>query len=121
MKPNLKQLDEFVLDLIEFLGKHFSSAFNKTKLGGGNEGVSVTVKNEAFGSELRIDVVRTGIRMQLGSAEWGLEGFQETSALFTDTINDVLAVLGNKIVLIAGYQGEKPTGCLHYRLTYHPL
>src|SRR3954470_12192362 len=98
MKPNPKQIDEFVLDLIEFLGKHFSSAFNKTKLGGGNDGVSVTIKNEAFGSELQISVVRTGIRLQLGGAEWGLEGFQDTSALFTNTINDVLAVLENKIV-----------------------
>lgn len=96
MKPNQKRLDEFLLDLIEFIGKHYPTAFSKTKMMDSTHGIVILIKNEKFGSDLEISTERCEITFQFGSNRWRIENYKSTDELFSKTISDLLSILSGE-------------------------
>ncbi|MDB5102414.1 MAG: hypothetical protein JWP91_103 [Fibrobacteres bacterium] len=106
MKPNQKELDEFMLDLIEFLGKHFSAYFDKTKVGGGHQGLSISILNLKHGSELEVTTDGARVRLRSGSAERRLPPGLDKESLFSAAIADLLAIFENRMCLVSGRSGD---------------
>jgi hypothetical protein len=111
MRPSQKELNEFVLDLVEFMGKHFASRFDKTRVAGGNEGVSIRIRRASSGSELEITTDRMDPFYEFGSVHWHFHPYAGSKeALFERMLSDLSAVFSDRIVAINGFQGERVLG-----------
>ncbi|MEO7427016.1 MAG: hypothetical protein ABI036_17645 [Fibrobacteria bacterium] len=118
MKPTQKELDDFVLDLAELLGKHFSGYFDKTKIAGGNQGISLFFRLAASGSELEIATDGCQAAFRIGAAGWrpsvlAAEGMGK-QRIFSAIISDLMAVLENRLYPVYGYRGGKQVGGIVY-------
>ncbi|MDB6035961.1 MAG: hypothetical protein JWM16_6299 [Verrucomicrobiales bacterium] len=112
--PSQKEINEFVLDLIEFMGKHFTAFFDKTKVVGGNEGLSLLIKNGKSDSELEIatDGARVVFRMAEASRPYDRA---EKEKLFAAVLTDLVAVFGNRLFPVSGYLEGRFIGALFCR------
>jgi|GEM_PF-6683364 len=110
MKPSQKELNEFVLDLIEFMGKHFTDRFDKTRVAGGNEGVSVRVRRTGAASELEITTDRLDPEIDFASARWQYREYTGSKdALFERILSDLTAVFMDRLVVVSGSKaGQSP-------------
>lgn len=107
MKPSQKELNEFILDLVEFMGKHFTERFDKTRVAGGNEGVSIRIRWAGAASELEISTDRLDPVFAFGPVLWRFrESLADKDALFERMLSDLTAVFLDRIVCIRGFQGE---------------
>jgi hypothetical protein len=111
VKPTQKELNEFVLDLVEFMGKHFSSRFDKTRVAGGNEGVSIRIRRAASASELEISTDRLDPVFDFRPVPWRFrECLASKDELFPRMLSDLVGVLTDKIMIVNGYAGEARLG-----------
>jgi hypothetical protein len=111
VKPTQKELNEFVLDLVEFMGKHFTSCFDKTRVAGGNEGVSILIKKAASASELEITTDRLDPVFGFGPVQWRFrECLATKDELFSRMLSDLVGVFTGKIMIVNGYAGEARLG-----------
>jgi hypothetical protein len=116
MKPTQKQLDEFVLDLVEFMGKHFTDSFDKTRVAGGNEGASVRIRRTACASELEITTDRLDPYFEYGPVRWDYRGLAASKdGLFERIQADLLAVFLDRIYTVRGYRGDSFLGGMVFR------
>lgn len=116
MKPTQKQLNEFVLDLVEFMGKHFTGSFDKTRVAGGNEGASIRIRRTECASELEIETDRLDPVFAYGPVRWdyrGLIGSKE--ALFERIQADLTAVFLDRLFTISGFRDGAYLGGMVFR------
>jgi hypothetical protein len=107
MKPSQKELNDFVLDLVEFMGKHFPSRFDKTRVAGGNEGVSIRIRRAESASELEIATDRLDPVFTFGPALWRFrESLSDKDVLFERMLSDLTAVFLDRMVSVQGFRGE---------------
>lgn len=111
VKPTQKEINEFVLDLIEFMGKHFSAYFDKTRVAGGNEGVSIRIRRAVSESELEITTDRLDPIFELGGIQWRFRhSLASKEELFARMLSDLVGVFTDKITVVYGYSGEARLG-----------
>ncbi|MDQ3000897.1 MAG: hypothetical protein M3Y08_06510 [Fibrobacterota bacterium] len=111
MKPNQKEINEFVLDLVEFMGKHFSAYFDKTRVAGGNEGISIRIRRAASGSNLEITTDRLDPVFDLGQIQWRFRDcLASKEELFARMLSDLVGVFTDRIMIVCGYAGEERLG-----------
>jgi hypothetical protein len=116
MKPSQKELNEFVLDAVEFMGKHFPERFDKTRVAGGNEGVSIRIRKAETGSELEITTDRLDPRFEFGPVPWHFRALRDSKALLFDRIlSDLAAVFLDRIAAVSGFRGAEFLGGATYR------
>jgi hypothetical protein len=116
MKPTQKELNEFVLDLVEFMGKHFTDRFDKTRVAGGNEGTSIRIRRTECGSELEIATDRLDPCFDYGPVRWDYRGLAASKdALFERIQADLTAVFLDRLFTISGFRGEKFLGGMMFR------
>jgi hypothetical protein len=116
MKPTQKELNEFVLDLVEFMGKHFTDRFDKTRVAGGNEGTSIRLRRTQCGSELEIATDRLDPYFEYGLVRWDYRGLiGSKDALFERIQGDLTAVLLDRLFTISGFRGEMFLGGMVFR------
>jgi hypothetical protein len=118
LKPTQKELDDFVLDLAELLGKHFSGYFDKTKIAGGNQGISLFFRLAASGSELEIATDGGWPLFRIGAASWKPHALTHEGMgkqrIFSAILSDLMAVLENRLYPVYGYRGGKQVGGIGY-------
>lgn len=108
MKPTQKELNEFVLDLVEFMGRHFAGRFDKTRVAGGNEGASVRIRRTECGSELEITTDRLDPCFDYGRVHWDFRGSADSKdELFERIHSDLMAVFLDRLFTISGFKDEK--------------
>lgn len=112
--PGQKQINEFVLDLIEFLGKHFTACFDKTKVAGGNEGLSLLIRKTSSGSELEIATDGAKVVFRMGDAERAYDR-AEAEALFATVLSDLVSIFCGRLFPVSGYREGKFIGGVFYR------
>jgi hypothetical protein len=118
MKPSQKELNEFLLDLVEFLGRHFPGWFDKTRVAGGNESVSIRIRRAASGSELEIASDRLDPCIEFGMGGGGpvLRRFRQESVsretLFAAIQGELIAVFTDRIAIMRGFKGDARLGDL---------
>jgi hypothetical protein len=116
MKPTQKELNEFVLDLIEFMGKHFTDRFDKTRVAGGNEGLSIRIRKAESGSELEITTDNLDPRIDFGPAQWRYRELRDSrDALFERILGDLTAIFMDRIAVAEGFAGDRSLGGSVYR------
>lgn len=116
MKPTQKQLNEFVLDLVEFMGKHFNDRFDKTRVAGGNEGASIRIRRTESGSELEIATDRLDPFFEYGPVRWDYRGLiGSKDALFERIQADLTAVFLDRLFTISGSRDETFLGGMVFR------
>jgi hypothetical protein len=116
MKPTQKQLNEFVLDLVEFMGKHFTDRFDKTRVAGGNEGASIRIRKTDCGSELEITTDRLDPCFDFGPVHWDYRGAAASKdVLFERMQADLTAVFLNRLYTLSGFRGEAFLGGMVFR------
>ena len=112
--PGQKEINEFVLDLIEFLGKHFTACFDKTKVVGGNEGLSLLIRNGRTGSELEIATDGARVAIRIGEASLPYER-DEKEKLFAAVLADLVGVFTDRLFPATGYLEDRLVGALFLR------
>lgn len=116
MKPTQKQLNEFVLDLVEFMGKHFTDRFDKTRVAGGNEGASVRIRRTESGSELEIATDRLDPCFDFGPVHWDYRGLiGSKDALFERIQADLTAVFLDRLYIVTGFHDEAFMGGMAFQ------
>jgi hypothetical protein len=116
MKPSQKELNEFILDLVEFMGKHFSGRFDKTRVAGGNEGLSIRIRRAESGSELEISTDRLDPVFAFGPALWRFrESLADKDVLFERMLSDLTAVFLDRIAAVQGFRGPSAAPGMVFR------
>lgn len=116
MRPTQKQLNEFVLDLVEFMGKHFTARFDKTRVAGGNEGASIRIRRTECGSELEITTDRLDPCFDYGPVHWDYRGVSTSQdVLFERILADLTAVFLDRLFTISGFRDEVYLGGMVFR------
>ena len=116
MKPSQKELNDFVLDLVEFMGKHFASRFDKTRVAGGNEGVSIRIRRAESDSELEITTDRLDPYIAFGKTHWHYHPYMGSKEeLFARIQSDLTAVFMDRLVVVGGSKGEAFMGGISFR------
>ena len=116
MKPTQKELNEFVLDLVEFMGKHFTDRFDKTRVAGGNEGASIRIRRTECGSELEIATDRLDPCFDYGPVHWDFRGLVASKdVLFERIQTDLTAVFLDRLFTISGFRDETFLGGMVFR------
>jgi hypothetical protein len=116
MKPSQKELNEFILDLVEFMGKHFSTRFDKTRVAGGNEGVSIRIRRAESGSELEITTDRLDPYIDFGTTHWHYHQYMGSKEdVFARIQSDLTEVFMDRLVVVSGSKGDEFMGALSYR------
>jgi hypothetical protein len=116
MKATQKELNEFLLDLAELLGKHFPGWSDKTRVAGGNEGVSIRFRRADAGSELEItsDRLDPFIEYRAGKGDPILIRFRRESAsretLFAAIQSALFSVLADRSAAVRGFKGGEYLG-----------
>ena len=121
MKPTQKELNEFVLDLVEFMGKHFTERFDKTRVAGGNEGASIRIRRTECGSELEITTDRLDPCFDYGPVHWDYRGVVASKDVLFERIQaDLTAVFLDRLFIISGYRDEIFQGGMVFRDVSEP-
>ncbi|MDB5049619.1 MAG: hypothetical protein JWO30_2690 [Fibrobacteres bacterium] len=115
MRPKQKELNEFLLDFIEFLGKHFTSCFDKTKIAGGNEGLSVTIRNGKSDSGLEIDTDRARVTFRIAGVPRNFDKDADKNSLFSQVMADLVCIFENRLYPVIGYKEDKFLAGAFYR------
>ena len=116
MKPTQKELNEFVLDLVEFMGKHFTDRFDKTRVAGGNEGASIHIRRTECGSELEISTDRLDPCFDYGPVHWDFRGLVASKDVLFERIQaDLTAVFLDRLFTISGFKDETFLGGMVFR------
>jgi hypothetical protein len=111
MRPSQKELNDFILDLVEFLGKHFTSRFDKTRVAGGNEGVSIRIRRAESDSELEITTDRLDPYFDFGTVQWRYRQLLDSKEeLFVRIQSDLIAVFMDRLVAVRGSAGSAAKG-----------
>jgi hypothetical protein len=121
MKPTQKELNEFLLDFVELLGKHFPAWSDKTRVAGGNEGVSIRIRRAASGSELEIvtDRLDPCIEFEMTGGAQALRRFRKESGsretLFAAIQGELMGLFSDRIAVLRGFKGDARLGDLYCR------
>lgn len=116
MKPTQKELNEFVLDLVEFMGKHFTHRFDKTRVAGGNEGASIRIRRTECGSELEITTDRLDPCFDYGPVHWDYRDVAASKDVLFERIQaDLTAVFLDRLFTITGFRDETFQGGMVFR------
>ena len=116
MKPTQRQLNEFVLDLVEFMGRHFTDRFDKTRVAGGNEGASIRIRRTESGSELEITTDRLDPYFEYGPVRWDYRGAAASKDLLFERIQaDLTAVFLDRLFTLSGFRDETFLGGTVFR------
>lgn len=110
-----KELDEFMLDLIELLGKHFQGWFDRTRVAGGNDGMGIRFTRAATASELELSTDGRDPRFGFAGAAWSLGGGSDREGLFTRVQGELSAIFQGRLAVVTGYREGVPAGSLVLR------
>lgn len=111
MQADQRKRNEFLIDLAEFVEKHFQINKNRTRIREEDGAASVRILNEAVGSELEISASGPGIVFRFAGAEWPIEGHADTNDLFVRTIRDLVDVLSDRRTVLRGFKGGSLIAC----------
>ena len=116
MQASQNELNDFVLDLIELMGKHFTARFDKTRVAGGNLGVSIRIRRVESGSELEIATDNLDPCIDFGAAQLRYRELRgDKDALFDRILADLTGIFLDRIVAVEGFAGETSLGGLLFR------
>lgn len=103
-QPRQRQLNEFLVDLIEFVQKHFQVPVTRTKILEENGCAAAILKHEPSGSEVEISTLGGCVTFRAGTARWTVEG-GTPAELYGRMIQDLLDVFAGRK---AGPWGRDP-------------
>ncbi len=117
MKPNQKELNEFLLDLVELLGKHFPGCFDRTKVVGGNGGLSLILRRGGGGydSELEISTDRCRAAYRIGEVTHDPGCHGDRQGMFSAVMGDLIAIFSDRLFAVSGYASGKFLAGAFYR------
>lgn len=96
-----RKLNEFLVDLVEFVQKHFRPPVTRTKVLEENGCAGILMKHEPSGCEIEIGTLGGKVTFKSGSKAWIVEAAKGPSAqaeLFAGTIRELLAVFAGQRV-----------------------
>lgn len=111
MQADQRKRNEFLIDLAEFVEKHFQINKNRTRIREDDGAASVRILNEAVGSELEMAAAGPGIVFRFAGAEWPIEGHADTNDLFVRTIRDLVDVLSDRKTVLRGSRQGSLIAC----------
>lgn len=106
-RPNQRQLNEFLVDLVEFVQKHFQVPVTRTKILEENGCASVMMRHEPSGSELEISTLGGKVAFRVGDTRWTLAA-ESPVDLYGAMIRDLLDVFAGRRA--GHWGGEVRTG-----------
>lgn len=112
MQADQRKRNEFLIDLAEFVEKHFQINKNRTRIREDDGVASVRILNEATGSELEITAAGPGIVFRFAGAQWPIEGHADTNDLFVRTIRDLVDVLSDRKTVLRGFKQGSLIACM---------
>lgn len=95
MQPKQRQLNEFLVDLVEFVQKHFQVPVTRTKILEENGCAGVVMKHEPSGSEVEIATPGGKVVFRVGELRWTVEG-KGPAELYGKVIQELLEVFAGR-------------------------
>lgn len=111
MQADQRKRNEFLIDLAEFVEKHFQINKNRTRIREDDGAASVRILNEAVGSEVEVAASGPGIVFRFGGAAWTIEGHADTNDLFVRTLRDLIDVLSDRKTVLRGFARGSLIAC----------
>jgi hypothetical protein len=106
MRPNQRKLNEFLVDLIEFVQKHFHPPVTRTKVLEENGCAGVLMRHEPSGSEVEVTTMGGKVEIRRGADRWVVQGADEAE-LYANLIAELLDVFAGRK---GGAWGASPLG-----------
>jgi hypothetical protein len=105
------RLNEFLVDLVEFLQKHFAVPVDRTRIDDEGERIHIVLRHTPSDSRLEIEATPAGASFRFGGAAWTVDagegGEAGRSALRAAVLRETLALLlGRTVVLAVRAGGE---------------
>jgi hypothetical protein len=95
MRPNQRKLNEFLVDLIEFVQKHFQPPVTRTKVLEENGCAGVLMRHEPSGSEVEVTTLHGKVEIRRGDGKWAVPG-EDAAELYANLIGELLAVFAGR-------------------------
>lgn len=97
MSSAQRKLNEFLIDLVEFVQKHFHPPVTRTKILEENGCAGVLMRHEPSGSEIEVTTAGGVVAFRSGEKRWTVAG-AEAPELYAKVIEELLAVFAGRRV-----------------------
>ena len=95
MRATQRHLNEFLVDLVEFVQKHFRPPVTRTKILEENGCAGVVMRHEPSGCEIEVTTTGGEVAFRSGGERWTVGGV-DTPALYGKVIGELLAVFAGR-------------------------
>lgn len=95
MSSSQRNLNEFLVDLVEFVQKHFRPPVTRTKILEENGCAGVLMRHEPSGSEIEVTTTGGEVVFSSGGKRWTVDG-ADAPELYGKVIEELLAVFAGR-------------------------
>lgn len=94
VRPGQRHLNEFLVDLVEFVQKHFRPPVTRTKILEENGCAGVVMRHEPSGSAIEVTTEGGAVTFRSGEKRWTVTG--DAPELYGKVIEELLAVFAGR-------------------------
>lgn len=98
MRPTQRQLNEFLVDLVEFVQKHVKPPVTRTRILDEDGCAGAVLKHEPSGSVIEITTMGGKVAFRSGETAWTVDAGEGAIDLYGRVVQDLLDVFAGRRV-----------------------